>query len=58
MYIISIDCIVGHDLVGKRLILWDDNTKAWRNITVQECVVRWVENGLVAKVTHSVQEYR
>lgn len=54
MYILNI----GNDLVDKRLILWDDNTKAWRNITVLECIVRWVDNGLIAQVTHSVQEYR
>jgi hypothetical protein len=47
----------GKDLVGKRLILWDDEHKRWRNITVEECVVTWVENGLVARVTHMVQEY-
>lgn len=47
----------GKDLVGKRLILWDDENYRWRNVTVQECLVSWVENGLVAKVTHMVQEY-
>jgi hypothetical protein len=47
----------GKDLVGKRLILWDEENKKWRNVTVLEVVVNWVENGLVAKVTHMVQEY-
>lgn len=47
----------GKDLVGKRLILWDDDNHRWRNVTVTECLVVWVENGLVARVTHMVQEY-
>ena len=42
---------------GKRLILWDEAKKAWRNITVEDFVVRWVDNGLTAIVTHLVQEY-
>lgn len=47
----------GKDLVGKRLILWDNDNSTWRNLTVLEVVVNWLENGLVAKVTHMVQEY-
>jgi hypothetical protein len=47
----------GKDLVGRRLILWDDENFKWRNITVLECLVNWTENGLVAQVTHMVQEY-
>ncbi len=47
----------GKDLVGKRLILWDNENHTWRNLTVIEVVVNWVENGLVARVTHMVQEY-
>jgi len=39
------------------LILWDEAKKAWRNITVEDFVVRWVDNGLTANVTHLVQEY-
>jgi hypothetical protein len=39
------------------LILWDEANKAWRNVTVEDFVVRWVDNGLTATVTHLVQEY-
>lgn len=47
----------GKDLVGQRLILWDDANHCWRNLTVLEVIITWVENGLVARVTHLVQEY-
>ena len=47
----------GRALVNKRLLLWDDKDSSWRNITVLDCIVMWVENGLKAKVLHLVQEY-
>jgi len=47
----------GRDLVGKRIILWDDGGALWRNLTILEVLVAWVENGLVARVTHLAQEY-
>lgn len=44
-------------MVGRRILLWDPEAHRWRNITVMECHVKWVENGLVALVAHVIQEY-
>lgn len=45
------------DLIGRRLVLWDKAESRWRNVKVLDHCVDWIENGLVAKITHSVQEY-
>lgn len=47
----------GNDLVDKRLMIWDVNKNVWRLVLVVECIVKWVDNGLLAVVTHRVQEY-
>ncbi len=47
----------GKDLIGVRLLVWDAEKSAWRNIVVLDCNVHWVENGTVALVTHVVQEF-
>ena len=46
-----------NDLVGKRLILWDEAENKWRTIIVEECMIKWIENGLIAKIRHMIQEY-
>ena len=43
--------------MSKRLVIWDAVNFKWRNIIVLSCQVKWIESGLVAKVTHRVQEY-
>jgi len=45
------------DLVSKRLVVWDAVHHLWRNISVLSCKVKWIESGLVARISHSVQEY-
>lgn len=45
------------DLVDKRLVIWDKDESRWRNVKVLSHDVQWVENGLVAKIIFTVQEY-
>lgn len=47
----------GNDIVGKKVIIFDEQNRRWRNVTVLDCMVKWVDNGLKANVTHLVQEY-
>jgi hypothetical protein len=46
-----------NDLVGKRLILWDETENKWRTIVVEECNIKWIESGLIAKIRHIIQEF-
>lgn len=44
-------------MVSKRLVIWDAINFKWRNILVLSCEIKWVEGGLVARVTHKIQEF-
>eukprot|EP01038_Epipyxis_sp_PR26KG_P004244 gene4244-6023_t len=46
-----------NDLVTKRIVVYDDELKKWRNLTIISCNIQWVENGLKALISHNVQEY-
>ena len=43
--------------VHKRLDVYDESQQQWRHVYVIDCVLKWIENGTVAQVTHIVQEY-
>ena len=43
--------------VHKRLDIYDENQQRWRHVYVNDCSLKWIENGTVAQITHIVQEY-
>lgn len=47
----------GNALMKRRLEIFDSAQNRWRHVLVQSCIVRWLDNGLTAKCTHSVQEH-
>jgi hypothetical protein len=43
--------------VTKRLDVYDEKQQRWRHVKVLTCILKWIENGTVAQITHQVQEY-
>lgn len=45
------------EIIGKRIILWDNDESKWRNLMVNDVVINWIDNGLVVSITHKIQEF-
>jgi len=43
--------------IGRKLEIYDDISKKYKHCLVKDCIVRWVENGIKAFITHIICEY-
>eukprot|EP01041_Mallomonas_annulata_P000136 gene136-219_t len=43
--------------IGKRLDMYDTKLNKWRHVMVFQIYIRWIENGIVAKIFHILQEF-
>ena len=45
----------GADLVGKRVVIYEEVSDIWRLNIVLDCSLSWIDDGTVACVTHTIQ---
>ena len=45
----------GLDLVGRKVVIYDEVGDFWRLNIIKDCSLSWIDDGIVACVTHTLQ---
>ena len=45
----------GLDLVGRKVVIYDEVGDIWRLKIIKDCSLSWIDDGIVACVTHTLQ---